>query len=421
MSFSSLITCGLRMGNTCNGDSDDTSSCCSIMDYFHDFPLCGQETEDVEVTTTRRPPFINTTSGRVPGMPHGRQIMQQPWRPPTYRDTSLLAAATPFPYDVGGKNQHQTTPSLSKILAPSVGIISCDDSDRSSRQYASNSLAAPESNGESSLPLEFVPPKHSFCRPFKSSTNKEQQQDDQQDPAAIFLKSHHLTLEPNDVVCGRGAPTSIHPGNLAYKKTIKMFEMEYLCATRGEKPKIATKLMEEFRANGVRFVKREKKIGGDFVWVEVGNQRIYEKICQSLRECAPQLRRKIMMSSEGNRKKSAIAERKVPQVHNRNRKSHPQQRQDSDTSMLSSDGRRTDSVHAHHHSHPSSFSMPNSTNVDHTDPMLDQNLHYMQIPYYANDDGKDEAHDKNRNYHDPYYVHLPPHLGGERLFGDRVE
>jgi hypothetical protein len=103
-------------------------------------------------------------------------------------------------------------------------------------------------------------------------------------------------LKPMDVICGRGMNTSVHPGNVAFKKVMKKHEMEYICAKRSTKPKIAMKLLEDFRRHSVRFVKRERDGQGRFMWFDIGEQRAYEKVCQSLREGAPQLRRQMLAS-----------------------------------------------------------------------------------------------------------------------------
>ena len=109
-------------------------------------------------------------------------------------------------------------------------------------------------------------------------------------------------MQPFDVVCGRGAPTNFHPGNQSFRDIVKEYETEYLCSKRSEKPRVAMRLMEMFRSQGVRFVRRQK-LGGRSAWIEIGDERVYEKICQALREGATELRRK-MLSSEA--KKAAM-------------------------------------------------------------------------------------------------------------------
>lgn len=54
-------------------------------------------------------------------------------------------------------------------------------------------------------------------------------------------------------------------------------------------------LMEILRSRGARFVKREKR-NGYSIWIEIRDEAVYEKICQSLREGAPELRRRMLAS-----------------------------------------------------------------------------------------------------------------------------
>lgn len=103
-----------------------------------------------------------------------------------------------------------------------------------------------------------------------------------------------------DVLCGRGAPTSWHPGNKFFRRLVKEHQKEYLASRRSDKPLVAMKLLEEIRARGGRFLKRNKIVGitnrGRFVWVEISEQQAYEKACQALREGAPNIRRRMQSS-----------------------------------------------------------------------------------------------------------------------------
>ena len=52
-------------------------------------------------------------------------------------------------------------------------------------------------------------------------------------------------------------------------------------------------VLEVLKERKVRFVKREKEDCG-MIWVEISEKRAYEKVCQSLRDGAPELRRRMM-------------------------------------------------------------------------------------------------------------------------------
>ena len=274
MSFPSYILCGLPSFSMFSDDGDDGESHFSIMDLVSDLPLCCQDTEGVKAIF--RPLTVEETSGREIT---DQQKMKAPWRPPLYRDKSLLSAST---YPPGDDDSPSSVPP--KIITPSVGIASCNklfpSTDRC-RSFQFTKYHVGDTN-ENPLPADFIPPKHSFSRSFEAA-------DKQHDRIVhIPLRSvpvdtpripQKLGLRPQDVICGRGAPSSIHPGNLSFKAIIKKHEMKYLCSKRSEKPKIATEVLRQFRESGIRFVKRERDEEGTFIWVEIGEQREYEKVC----------------------------------------------------------------------------------------------------------------------------------------------
>jgi ABC-type ATPase with predicted acetyltransferase domain len=85
----------------------------------------------------------------------------------------------------------------------------------------------------------------------------------------------------------------LHPGNQAYRSLIQKHETDYLWAKRSDKPVIAMQIMETLKRQDVRFVRKEGNSRG---WLVLDENKIYEKVCQSLREGAPELRRKILAS-----------------------------------------------------------------------------------------------------------------------------
>lgn len=84
------------------------------------------------------------------------------------------------------------------------------------------------------------------------------------------------------------------PGNQAYRELISEHETAYLCAKRTDKPVIATKVMKILQSKDVCFVRRERHPKLGLGWVKLDESKIYEKVCQSLREGAPELRRKVL-------------------------------------------------------------------------------------------------------------------------------
>lgn len=108
-------------------------------------------------------------------------------------------------------------------------------------------------------------------------------------------------LREMDIVCGRGAPTNFHYGNQAFKDLVEEYQTSYLCAKRCDKPQMAMKIMDIVKERGARFVRREKASGGS-IWVEIDPKGAYEKVCQALRQGAPEIRRKSLSSAVGTRK-----------------------------------------------------------------------------------------------------------------------
>jgi hypothetical protein len=106
-----------------------------------------------------------------------------------------------------------------------------------------------------------------------------------------------------DVLCGRGAPTNYHSGNSFLRKLVEEYQTIYLCSKRSDKPAIAWKLLDVVSSRGGRFVRRNKahKSGTSFAWEQLNEKQAYEKICQALREGAPELRRRMLKDMRGER------------------------------------------------------------------------------------------------------------------------
>jgi len=102
------------------------------------------------------------------------------------------------------------------------------------------------------------------------------------------------SLRRLDIVCGRGAPINFHYGNQAFRELVEEHQTSYLCAKRSDKPRIALKVMDLVKAGDARFVRRHK---ASKKWVEIDDNCAYEKVCQALRDGAPNVRRQMLASS----------------------------------------------------------------------------------------------------------------------------
>ena len=185
------------------------------------------------------------------------------WALPLYRDTSLLAVPTPRDETWWDIDEEQ-----------------------------------PSSDGFLDLPEDFIPPKHNFARNSRDERLAKELSVEEED--TTILPEGFVQLRDLDIVCGRGSPSMAHPGNQAYRALIRKHETGYLCARRSEKPVIATQVMEKLRLRGMRFVRRDYHPAG-MGWVELDENKVYEKVCQSLREGAPEMRRKMLASDAKDR------------------------------------------------------------------------------------------------------------------------
>jgi hypothetical protein len=143
------------------------------------------------------------------------------------------------------------------------------------------------------LPEAFIPPRssgYSTTPPKVTPTSHVTPPAPFSEPRNIGLgtsltgPSEYLwDIEPQDILCGRGAPTNTHPGNKAFRELVKNYQTEYLCSKRSDKSQIATRLLEIVHARHGRFLRRVKAAhprGGRFAWTEIPEQRAYEKVRQ---------------------------------------------------------------------------------------------------------------------------------------------
>lgn len=101
-----------------------------------------------------------------------------------------------------------------------------------------------------------------------------------------FLTSYSC----NAVLSGRGGATNAH--NRAFRTTIKKYQNDYLKAKKRDKPKVAVMIVQKIREQGGRFLRRHSFTAqGRVNWVDIGDTRACEKVCQALREGAPEIRR----------------------------------------------------------------------------------------------------------------------------------
>mmetsp|Transcript_20519 Transcript_20519/g.37012 ORF Transcript_20519/g.37012 Transcript_20519/m.37012 type:complete len:443 (-) Transcript_20519:180-1508(-) len=98
----------------------------------------------------------------------------------------------------------------------------------------------------------------------------------------------------NDVLCGRGGGTNVHPGNRRFRDLINANRRAYLKARKNDKPAISRSIVRTIREMNGRFLKKDEKLG---LWFEIGDDGAREKTSQALRQRAPEMR-KILFEDE---------------------------------------------------------------------------------------------------------------------------
>lgn len=174
-------------------------------------------------------------------------------------------------------------------------------------------LPPPHSVGAQFAPEPFHPPRTSIGAVPKALPRPP--------PVVTIVNPRFETQElvydinDHDVLCGRGAPTSWHPGNQFFRLLVDKYQGQYLAAKRMDKPEIAMLVVSLIQERGGRFLKRTKVVSssasprrsthpslsssptsgsrGHFAWQDIGEQRAYEKACQALREGAPEIRKQL--------------------------------------------------------------------------------------------------------------------------------
>ena len=98
----------------------------------------------------------------------------------------------------------------------------------------------------------------------------------------------------NDVLCGRGGGTNVHPGNRRFRDLVNANRRAYLKAKKNDKPAISRSIVRAIREMNGRFLKKDEEKD---LWIEIGDDCAREKTSQALRQRAPEMR-KILLEDE---------------------------------------------------------------------------------------------------------------------------
>jgi len=136
-------------------------------------------------------------------------------------------------------------------------------------------------------------------------------------------------LRDIDIVCGRGKHALFHKGNKTFRDLILQHQSTYLFSKRSEKARLAWNVFDIISSYGGRFVRRVKKKASRYEsstsntsskkssccynWEQLNERQAHEKICQSLREGAPELRRRMLQRSKEEEREKFV----MVQKHNK--------------------------------------------------------------------------------------------------------
>ena len=103
----------------------------------------------------------------------------------------------------------------------------------------------------------------------------------------------------NDVMCGRGAGTNLHPGNKRFRQIVESRKVDYnVKFDKIRKPLIAWEIVRDIRGQSPpgRFLQKDKKTGK---WNDVGDDKAHIKTVQALREGGPEIRKQYEQQMNG--------------------------------------------------------------------------------------------------------------------------
>jgi len=93
----------------------------------------------------------------------------------------------------------------------------------------------------------------------------------------------YLTPTHCDVLKGRGSRCNEHPGNIAFRNQIKVWNPLYMSLSKAEKTIFTLDKLREFEQMGIRFL--EKCHDNEDRWVKMDNNKARKKIGQAFRDC----------------------------------------------------------------------------------------------------------------------------------------
>ncbi|KAL3914556.1 MAG: hypothetical protein SGILL_006059 [Bacillariaceae sp.] len=116
--------------------------------------------------------------------------------------------------------------------------------------------------------------------------------------------------------------------------------------SRSDKPGIAWKLLDIVTSRGGRFVRRNKafKNSSNFAWEQLNDKQAYEKVCQALREGAPELRRRMLHDMRGGGRIHELEGEDEPDENSTKAIAGQKQEEDQDEDSENMGGRKASKI-----------------------------------------------------------------------------
>lgn len=209
-------------------------------------------------------------------------------------------------------------------------------------------------------------------------------------PSKVGIKFY----SKNDVLCGRGGGTNVHPGNRRFRDLINANRRAYLKSKKNDKPAISRSIVQTIRDMNGRFLKKDEKLN---LWFEVGDDGAREKTSQALRQRAPEMK-KILFDEEQRQRREQVTRQQVAVMQ--------KQRgyMNSNSSGMSNNMNRN-SMSNHHSAQMmnsmKNFNQPSMNNFVNNQPSMNNNFNFSRntpmMSNYANNDNHSSNMNSNNN------------------------
>jgi hypothetical protein len=239
-------------------------------------------------------------------------------------------------------------------------------------------------------------------------------------PSKVGIKFY----SKNDVLCGRGGGTNVHPGNRRFRDLINANRRAYLKSKKNDKPAISRSIVQTIRDMNGRFLKKDEKLN---LWFEVGDDGAREKTSQALRQRAPEMK-KILFEEEQRQRREQVARQQVSVMQ----KQRGYMNMNS-SGMSSNMNRNSMANHQHSaqmmNSMSNNFNQPSMNNFANSQPSMNNNFNFSRntpmMSHYTNNDNlssnMDSINSSNNNNQGPSIYEQYAMIQQQKYFASRQD